>query len=275
VIDSGAFEDSKDECHIRFYLGTATLICELPQVIPDQVSRHSAAGSWDAATIARLGRDWYEIHTPCEFGFSVSEGALHLRYGAQTHDSLTDKSKCFFLPWRQWRHVRRSLYDAKGQHFCSEWDWQEALRSTASGEHRHNAWEATRAVEAACPVVRFEFDDYDGERILAKTRIEEREWRFGTGVFRWLSWFRRPKIQRCIEVNYTSEVGPSKGSWKGGLMGHAIELLPGELHEAAFRRYCGQEHRSRHGAYRIKFVRAIDDDPPSHVGQANPAQASQ
>jgi hypothetical protein len=33
--------------------------------------------------------------------------------------------------------------------------------------------------------------------------------------------------------------GP-KGSWKGGTVGHSIAMLPGELHGAAFARYCEQ-----------------------------------
>jgi len=31
-------------------------------------------------------------------------------------------------------------------------------------------------------------------------------------------------------------------------------MEPGELHEAAFRRYCDQEHRSKYSRYRITFV---------------------
>lgn len=30
--------------------------------------------------------------------------------------------------------------------------------------------------------------------------------------------------------------------WKGGTTGHAINMLSGELHEAAFRRYCAENN---------------------------------
>lgn len=43
-----------------------------------------------------------------------------------------------------------------------------------------------------------------------------------------------------LDLEFSSEVGRRKGSWKGGTLGHGIEMLPGELHEAAFRRYCAQ-----------------------------------
>jgi hypothetical protein len=242
MLDSGAHEDSPGDCHLRIYLGTMTLILELPQLLADRVTRHSAAGSLDAATVARLGRDWYEIHESREFGFRTFEGAIHVHYGAQTNDSRTDRVKVIRMPWRDWRFVRHSHYDFDGKHFHTEFD---SARSS---------WQASTAIREACPRQRFEFDDYDGQRIVATTYIEEREWRLGSGMFRWLSLFRRPKISRCLALDFSSEVGPEKGSWRGATMGHAIEMLPGELHEAAFRRYCEQEHRARGTRYRIKYV---------------------
>lgn len=241
VIASGAHEDQRGDCSIRFSAFGWTLICELPPIVPDYCVRHQAT-TWDAATIARLGRDWYEERFPREYGFTFSDGNLHTYFGAQTHDSRTDQNKVFFLPWTNWRHIRRSLYDAKGEHFFTERD----------GERRRNAWAATSAVEAACPKVRFDFDDFDGQRITATTHIEEREWRFGTGLFRWLSLFRKRKVSRCLCFEFSAEVGPEKGSWKGGTVGHSIEMLPGELHEAGFKRYCEQE--SKYRRFRIRYV---------------------
>ena len=46
------------------------------------------------------------------------------------------------------------------------------------------------------------------------------------------------KIRRSLDLEFSGETGPEKGSWKGGTVGTGIEMLPGELHEAAFRRYC-------------------------------------
>lgn len=246
MIDSGASEDYTGDCHIRFYLGKYVLICELPPIVPDYVVRH-AAPSWDAATVARLGRDWYDVHSPCEYGFTFFEGSLHIHHGAQTFDSLTTKSKVFFLPWRHWTHKRRSLYDQNGEHFWTEYDVRE----------RRNDWAAVQAVEDACPKIKFELNDYDGERIIATTHIEEREWHLGTGLFSWLKWFCKPKIRRTLDINYDKEVGREKGSWKGGTMGTSIDMLPGELHEAAFKRFCELEHRAKSGMYRIKFIRAV------------------
>ena len=241
VLDSGAHEDCAGDCHIRFYSFGWTLICELPRIVRDYRERHNA-DTWSAETIARMGRDWYEVAFPCEYGVTFSERALHVYYGAQTHSSCTTKSWCCFLPWLAWRYVRMTLYTTTGAHFWTE-------RAAERG-----AWEAMDAVRTACPKARFDFEDYDGERITATTHIEEREWRLGERPFRWLSWFRRPRIRRDLSIKFSAEVGPEKGSWKGGTTEHSIEMLPGESCEAAFARYCTQEHRAKYRRFNLRYI---------------------
>lgn len=248
VLDSGAREGGRGDCHIAFSALGWTIICELPPIISDYCVRHEAT-SWSAETIARMGRSWYIERFPREYGFRFSDGSLHTYFGPQTHDSRTTKSRVFFLPWREWRFIRLSHYDLKGNHFHTEF------------QRTRNDWTASEAVRKACPKASFEFDDYDGQRIVATTYIEEREWHFGTGWCKWLSWFRKPKISRDLKIEFSNEVGPEKGSWKGGTVGHAIEMLPGELHEAAFKRYCEQEHRSKYRRFRITYVGPVDQKP--------------
>jgi hypothetical protein len=108
--------------------------------------------------------------------------------------------------------------------------------------------------EKTMPVRKFMVEDHDGEQIEATTHIQEREWTFGEKWFQWLRFFRRSKIHRSLDIDFAKEVGTEKGSWKGGLCGTSIEMLPGELHEAAFIRYCDQEHRAKYGTYRIKYL---------------------
>lgn len=243
MFDSGADDGGEGDCHIRFHIHTVTLICELPRIVRNARVRHCP--QWDAATVARLGRDWYDELFPREFGGYFSDGTLFVHYGQVTHDSRTDKSKCFFLPWRNSRFIRRSFYDLQGKHF---WTERESERA---------AWEATNAVKEACPKAKFEFEDFDGQKIVATTHIEEREWRFGTGLFRWLSLFRKPTVSRTLELEFSAEVGPEKGSWKGGTCGTSIEMLPNESHESAFRRYCEKEHRSKYRRFHVKYLGAI------------------
>lgn len=250
VLDSGGDHEYSCNrgCNLKLHCFGYTFIVELPQLLDDYRIEHIAE-SWDSATVARMGRNYYFEVFRREFGFTLSDSALHVHYGPQTHDSITTKSKGIFLPWRQWRHVRYSLYDLAGKHFWTEGRWDR--------------YEVRWAVRDVCPVITFEFDDYDGKRIQAKTRIEEREWRFGDGWFKWLSLCRKPKIQRSLDISFNEEVGPEKGSWKGGTTGHSIEMLPAELHEDAFRRYCEQEHSSKYQKFRISYVGRVHEQTPA------------
>lgn len=234
-------EDGDGRCSLRISMGNATLITVLPAII--RPWRKKVYPKWDAETVKRLGRDWYWNIDARQYGLSLNDGLLSLYYGrcggASMDSSIQQQWSCF-LPWTQWRHVRHSLYGLSGEHFWTEGNARD--------------WEAHQAAKLACPTVKFLIEDSDGEQIVATTLIEECEWRFGTGWFKWLSWFRAAKIRRSLAIEFASEVGPEKGSWKGGLIGTGINMLPGETHEAAFRRYCGEDHRSKHKRYSLKFV---------------------
>lgn len=249
TLDSGGGTERDGVCHVLFHLGHKTLICELPKIIPDYSVRHIAS-TWDAATVERLGRNWYDEIFPREYGFTISDGSVFLRYGPQTHDSVTTKSKVIWIPWKQMRHVRFSLYDLEGKHF-----WSQRKREDICGI---DAYDAQRKAQAECPKCHFVFADYDGQIITAATQIHEREWHHGIGWFKWLSWFRKPFIRRTLDIEFSKEVGPEKGSWKGGTTGTGIDMLPGELHEDAFRRYCDQEHRAKYRNYTIQYIGRVE-----------------
>ncbi|KRQ11641.1 hypothetical protein AOQ73_06080 [Bradyrhizobium pachyrhizi] len=234
LLTSAGDEDSRNGCALRIGAFGRSLIIALPPIV--RPWRQKVYPSWDAETVKRLGRDWYWDIDRREFGWNYSDGHLSIKYGRSTHDSSTDKSWGCFLPWTQWRHVRYSLYDLAGAHF---WTQVERKRRYADGIWG-KIWEERRAAESACPSATFLFYDFDGELISAETRIDEREWRFGSGWFKWLSLFRKPKVQRSLDIQFSRETGRRKGSWKGGTTGHSIEMLPGELHAAAFARYCAQ-----------------------------------
>lgn len=231
VLESG--DDEYPGSQLRVSGFGHTLITAVPRWMISPY-REKVAANWDAATVERLGRDWYWNVDRRAFGVSYSEGFLQVYRGRRTMDSSTDRTWGKFLPWTQWRHVRHSFYGVKGEHVAT---LPDAGKSYFDDPGR---WERERAVADTVPTVAFEFDDFDGERITATTRIEEREWRFGTGWFKWLSAFRRPRVSRSLDIRFSSETGKRKGSWKGGTIGHSIETLPGELHEAAFKRYCAE-----------------------------------
>lgn len=247
VFSTGGGEDDDPSNNLTAYAFGLVVRLRLPTLMQPHRIKHIAR-TWDAATVARMGRNWYYETFPREYGFSLNEGFLQVFLGPQTHDSETTKSWSKHLPWTQWRHVRHSFYDASGEHF-----WTEPERS---GRWKAGELEEMDRQRSACPTVAFTITDYDGDVIQASTRIEEREWHFGEGWFKWMSLFRRPMVRRSLDIHFSAEVGTQKGSWKGGLIGTSIEMLPGELHADAFRRYCEQEHRDKGGKYRVTLTDA-------------------
>lgn len=237
---------------LRLSLIWFTIIVVLPPLLRPQ--RKKVPTDWDAATVARLGRNWYWDVEVREYGFSYSDGFLLVHYGISPGDSSRDQTWGWHLPWTQWRHVRHSLYDLAGEHYWTQLDRPRRVNRDIGRTLFSQEWDLLQAARETCPARCFEFKDFDGETLRVKTMMEEREWRFGTGWWRWLSIFRRPKIQRTLDLAFSGEVGPEKGSWKGGTLGHSIILEPGELHEAGFRRYCEQEHRSKYRAFKITYI---------------------
>jgi hypothetical protein len=235
VLTSGSTERESPGCCIRFQAFGATMICELPQIIKP----------WRKWVDLR-GKEWaqsdgYWDEHPREYGFCLSDGHLSVHLGAQTNDSETTQDWGCFLPWTQWRQVAHRLYNADGSLAADvsnlPWDkWQE-IRDGLTRSH-------------------FAIIDYDNELIAVETFVEERERRLGNGWFRWLGYIVPKKQSRSLDISFKHEVGPEKASWKGGMMGHGIEMLPTETQEQAFRRYCEQDHRSKYKKYRISFVEA-------------------
>lgn len=229
-ITSGAGE--YPGCALRLYLYVGTFLIGLPQaVLKPHVTRVKAL-YWSAEDIARIGRDWYEEVHARHYGIIYAERTLHVHYGPETMDSSTSKSRCYFIPWMERRMVRHSLYTPEG-----------ALFANLSGIGN---WQTEHILRDACPVLKFRFNDFDGEEIVATCRVEEREWKHGTSWCKWISLFRRPEIVRSLNLQFSAEVGERKGSWKGGTVGHGITMKSDESVPDAFRRYCEEQ--------KLKFI---------------------
>jgi hypothetical protein len=253
VLGSGDDEDYPG-CRLRVSAFGHTIILALPPIIRPW-RRKVYYTTLAADELRQMAQTWYWDKHEREYGFSYSNdnsggigggGFLQVFLGAQTHDSSTTQSWSASTPWNNWRHVRHSYYDLNGNHFWTEEPRQRFLTGATTME-RGLTWEESKAREDSVPTRTFCFTDFDGEFVQAKTRIEEREWRFGTKWFRWLSVFRKPIIHRSLDIDFSGETGKRKGSWKGGTTGHSIEMKnPDELHGAAFIRYCAE--------HEMKFV---------------------
>lgn len=234
----GGGQDDDLPCNLRLSWFFGTLIVALPPILKPH--RSKVFPKWDEATVGRLGRDYYWDIDERSYGFTVCDGHLSVHYGragGSSMDSSIEQRWGCFLPWTQWRHVRHSFYGLSGEHLYDE--SQERIGKLGT-EAWHERWNARQARQDAVPTMVFAFKDFDGEDLKATSKIEEREWRFGEGWFKWLSLFRRAKIVRSLDLKFSGETGKRKGSWKGGTVGHSITMLPGELHEAAFKRYCAE-----------------------------------
>lgn len=231
LLGSGDRDDYQG-CRLRVSAFGRTLILALPPIIKPwrrwvdtshyAWSNNPRGGYWDTGER--------------EYGFRISDGHLSVALGRVTHDSSTEQRWGYFLPWTQWRHVRHSYYGLKGEHIADMPQWGGR---PARVDFRVRHAEEER-VKALVPTRVFAFQDFDGEALTATVRIEEREWRRGTGWWRWLALVWPKKVVRYLSVEFSGETGERKGSWKGGTIGHSGPAKSGELHEAAFRRYCAE-----------------------------------
>ncbi len=194
------------------------------------------------------------------YGFTLSaEGNgydyLSVTYGPNgSWDSSKDRRFGYFFPWKQWKHVRTSIYEPDGTHFLDE----------------SKNWREWFDLKETCPKVHFGFEDYDGELIVATCMIEEREWHRGEKWCSWLKWLYRPMIRRSLDIAFNAEVGTGKGSWKGGTIGTGIDMESGESPESAFRRYCEKDHERKGRKYRLKFIGPCGPPKPRVVAKIQP-----
>lgn len=188
----------------------------------------------------------FKILTCREYSISLSgEGKyafLQVNYGIRSWDSDAEQRWSCFLPWMQWNMVRHTLHNPDGSLFFTE---------------KKGKWDEYWKARESVPTVKFEFQDSDGEIVLATCHIEEREWHRGEKWFKWLKYFYKPMVCRSLNLSFNKEVGREKRSWKGGTVGTGIEMLPEETPESAFKRFCEKEHRSKSGSYKLKFVKPI------------------
>lgn len=225
VLTSG--DDHFPGCRLRFTGFGYWLSIRLPPLIKPYRWKVKAQ-SWNEATITRMGRDWYWDIDERIYGIGIHCGNhFNVYYGRQSDDSRKENRWSCFLPWTEWEHVRKSGY---GEH--GEWLFDEPRGDFLA------TYDERKALEASQYKASFAFADYDGEVITAICAIEEREWRKGYGWWRWQRLFVKPSLRRSLDISFSAEVGRRKGSWKGGTVGHGIDMQPGELHEAAFIRYC-------------------------------------
>jgi hypothetical protein len=264
VIASGDGEEHK-KCKLQVAGFGYWCSLKLPSIIKPKATKVYPTIPWDTETIKRLGRDYYYHYDERQYGVSIYEGHVSFYYGIQTFSSDTTKQWGFFLPWTQSTFVRRTFYNLDGSVYANfsalTYKQKEALGRPGWDQE----YEASKKVEK----VHFSFLDYDFKEIIASCYIEEREWHRGTSWCSWMKYFTKPMIRRSLDLAFSEEVGPKKGSWKGGTLGHGTDIEVGEEPIDAFLRYCDKE--------KLRFVDIAEAPPqkeyvkpePKEQGKAN------
>jgi hypothetical protein len=179
-----------------------------------------------------------------EYGVSLTKEALFIRYGIQpgcwskNDKKNSDHSNCYFLPWNETRRVRYDFFDRCGRIF----------RTVHDKPNGRIDFDSLNKAQEEVPKHIFTFNDFDGEEITVTCYEEEMEWHYGTGWFKWIEWFRKPIIKRRLDLSFDKEIGYEKGSWKGGTMGHSVDISYDELPIEALKRYGTEiEYYKNHG----------------------------
>ena len=187
------------------------------------------------------------------YGIDFSTDSLHVHYGIQPGEwhsndrKNSDHTKVFFYPWKLKTRVRYSFYKPDGTH-----------QHTLYEKNHRIDFKAIQLAEKLVPKIRFRFKDFDGEEIEATCYITEMEWHQGTGICKWLRYFIKPLVVRSLDIRFDKEVGYEKGSWKGGTLGHSIEMMVDETAAQAFRRYGRSYDRYRNHGHKNRMFSDIE-----------------
>lgn len=178
------------------------------------------------------------------YGLSIDDTALYVYYGIQPgswnrdDQENSDHCKVYFLPWNQTDRVQYDFLNPDGTLFMKATDKPNGACDM----------DAINKARDYVPKIIFKFNDFDGTEVTATCYREIMRWEYGTGLFKWVKWFRKPIISNSLSIQYDKEVGQNKSSWKGGLIGHSIDILEGETPLDAFKRYgAGTAYVREHG----------------------------
>jgi hypothetical protein len=228
-------ENATRYCQLHIRLGTRSWSWQIPEFFkPKKQWVDTSQYAW--STPENKGYWEYVQH---QYGFYIQDEYIHVHYGIQpgcwssTDKKNSDHTKLIEIPWRIKRQVRHSF-------MTLTWNLFLSLNPEKLGREYI---ELIQRAQEAVPKIKFKFNDFDGEEIIATCYIEERQYQQGTGWFKWLKYFIRPEIFRSLNIQFNKEVGYEKGSWKGGTMGHSINIEYGEKPLDAFKRYGSAEER--------------------------------
>ena len=218
-------------------------------------------------------RKEYGFTTVYDSGIHVNYGVQTMCWDPKDPEN-SDHVKIFSYFWN-WEHIRHDAYMTNGEFLCPgnhlrEWSYKYFPKYTEKYDplkreevfttlppfyfpfdsEKARKWKyrdgtydnfgpCNISAERIYKYVKY-VDPYDGKVIDARINIEEREWI--RGKWAWLRFVLKhvPKcriVRREIEIEFLDEVGPKKGSWKGGTTGMGFDMLPNESIEDCWARF--------------------------------------
>lgn len=149
-----------------------------------------------------------------EYGVSIHDNTVFFHWGYEL--------KGWGIPFFDFGHcIRRDIY--KGPKTLHPIHWRSV------------DWEPYDYHHIPDYITKFEgyFTDYDGEVIPCTYTVQEFEWRP-----KWLKWTSLfAFVKREIDISFSSEAGPRKGSWKGGVLGIGHVMKENETPQECFERF--------------------------------------
>lgn len=232
-----------------------SLWIRIPPLLKPWKERHTFTHLNEADKQRRLEQfghlDYFTQHAR-EYGFHFTTQGVHYCYGAQTHDSTTNKSGYSSFPWREYCVEYEAIYDANGK--------------VHHEEHvsRKDRFTKTRWYEVRETMLRqvFLLKDYDDQEIRAYCYLEKRVYRVGAGWIKKYFWFLRPRREFLeMGIDFDGETGPEKGSWKGGTTGTGCRVEKGDKFDCQYliEKYCSKQHRAKGARYQMTLVQREPD----------------
>ena len=147
-------------------------------------------------------------HERKDYGDSKQYGCYWYQEGWQSQNFVIrygKKSKYIDMPWNL-DCVRHSIKLKDGT-------WVHSIKGDKQ-DFYNDEWESKKWT-TTLPYVDKRASNEELNVVDAKITISEREWRMRK--FKWTTMFS--KVRRTINVEFSSEVGRRRGSWKGGTLG--------------------------------------------------------
>lgn len=223
--------DEEEENDLAIYFGPWYRWYKLDKQWFAPESKWVDTSHYEWATPGPDGRCGYTSKTRKKYGFRLDKHSLAIFHGLDTDSWPNPDQTNIYFPFTEYRRVHMDFLD-------HELNFVERYQDNVNGSIN---FDSLRDVESRAPILEMEFKDYDGTVVKATARFTRSKYRLGTKWAKFLGYLVPSKMYHHIDLNFDQEVGPQKGSWKGGTMGITTQRFPEESARDCMIRVCKGE----------------------------------